>query len=43
VRRPTHDPTAANWLAPVKVSSENRQLCKTEKPATTLAAPKATP
>jgi hypothetical protein len=27
----------------VKVSSENRQLCTTEKPAATLAAPKATP
>jgi hypothetical protein len=36
-------PTAANWLAPVKVNREKRQLCSTEKPAATLAAPKATP
>jgi hypothetical protein len=36
-------PTAANWLAPVKVSNENRQLCSTENPAATPAAPKATP
>ena len=36
-------PTAANWLAPVNVHSEKRQLWSTEKPAATLAAPKATP
>ena len=36
-------PTAANWLAPVNVKSEKRHVCSTEKPAATLAAPKATP
>ena len=36
-------PTAANWLAPVKVTSEKREVWSTLKPAATPAAPKATP
>jgi len=36
-------PTSANCEAPEKVRSEMRQLCRTEKPAATLAAPKAMP
>jgi hypothetical protein len=36
-------PTRANCDAPEKVRSEIRQLCKTLKPAATLAAPKANP
>jgi hypothetical protein len=36
-------PTAANWLAPEKVRSEKRQVCRTEKPPATPAAPKAVP
>ena len=36
-------PTTANCDAPVKVRSESKQLCKTEKPAATEAAPKAIP
>lgn len=36
-------PTIANCEAPEKVSNESRQVCSTENPAATLAAPKAMP
>jgi hypothetical protein len=36
-------PTTANCDAPEKVSSESKQLCRTENPFATAAAPKATP
>jgi hypothetical protein len=36
-------PTAANCEAPEKVKREIKQLCRTENPLATEAAPKATP
>ena len=36
-------PTTANCDAPENVKSESKQLCRTEKPFATAAAPKATP
>ena len=36
-------PETANCEAPENVSSESRQVCRTEKPAAILAAPKAVP
>ncbi len=36
-------PTAANWLAPEKVRSEKRQVCRTEKPPATPRRPKRGP
>jgi hypothetical protein len=33
----------ANCDAPEKVSKESKQLCRTENPLATAAAPKATP
>jgi len=36
-------PTTANCDAPEKSSKDKRQVCKTEKPAVTPAAPKAAP
>ncbi len=36
-------PMTANWDAPEKVSKDRRQVCRTENPAATLAAPKAAP
>ena len=36
-------PTTANWEAPENVRRDKRQLCTTEKPLATAAAPNATP
>ena len=36
-------PMTANWDAPEKVNRDKRQLCRTEKPFATEAAPKAIP
>src|SRR5258708_6772815 len=36
-------PTRANWLAPVKTSSDRAQVCATESPEATETAPKPTP
>jgi hypothetical protein len=36
-------PITANWDAPEKVSRDKRQLCRTENPLATAAAPKAAP
>jgi hypothetical protein len=33
----------ANWDAPEKVKRDKRQLCRTDKPLATEAAPKAIP
>ena len=36
-------PTSANWLAPVKTSSDSAQVCATDRPDATETAPKPTP
>ena len=36
-------PTSANWLAPVKTSSDSTQVCHRLRPEVTEIAPKDTP
>ena len=40
---PAITPTTANWVPPVKASSDSRQVCSADSPAATDAAPNANP